>query len=97
MKLRHNHHTQALVKELLGNPKWTTVTTIGRSPLDLTGHANVDKLKQVTVCNVLRCEEYMYDNVLQIDMKDGYEPASNAFEGHDAVFCCLGMVRIHSF
>eukprot|EP00026_Physarum_polycephalum_P015936 Phypoly_transcript_16741.p1 GENE.Phypoly_transcript_16741~~Phypoly_transcript_16741.p1 ORF type:complete len:256 (+),score=44.59 Phypoly_transcript_16741:31-798(+) len=64
---------KALVKELLVNPKWTKVTTIGRTPLDLTGHANLEKLNQVT-----------------IDMKDGYEPASKSFEGHDAVFCCLG-------
>jgi hypothetical protein len=44
---------KALVKELLINPKWTKVTTIGRSPLDLTGHANLDKLNQVTVSIVL--------------------------------------------
>ena len=30
--------------------------------------------------------------LMQIDMKDGYEPASSSFEGHDAVFCCLGML-----
>ena len=32
--------------------------------------------------------------LIQIDMKDGYEPVSGAFEGHDAVFCCLGMLNI---
>ena len=38
------------MRELLVSPKWTKVTTIGRSPLNLTEHANANKLNEVTVC-----------------------------------------------
>ena len=39
------------------NPKWNKVTTIGRSPLNLTEHANADKLNEVTVCTESGGEE----------------------------------------